>query len=142
MFKILEVLGSSQDLPEDFFESSKMHKFYKFAQEWASSQEAKPLEKIHEDDDQDVLKMLKQCLALNPEGRCTAEECLKNKAFDEIRGQYEHLIEGDQINVKIDQLKVDENGEACDYSISKMQRYLVNYSQKIRDHCPLSSDKN
>lgn len=141
MFKILEVLGD-QELPDSFFESTKMHKFYKFAQDWAKNQEPKPIEKIHDDDDQDILKMLKQCLALNPEGRCTAEECLKNKAFDEIRGQYEHLIVGDQINVKIDQLKVDESGETCDYSVSKMQRYLVNYIQKIRDHCPLTEKSN
>jgi serine/threonine protein kinase len=107
VFKILEVFGDKQSLSDDFFESKKMHKFYKFAQDWADKQKPRTLEDVHPGIHREYIEILEECLTLDPKNRCTAEELLNNKLFDDIRGEHEKLIKGELITVKIDQLKLD-----------------------------------
>jgi len=133
MFKILEVVGHQDDFQEDYFESKKMSKFYKFAKSYTEKQEARTLKDIHPGVESEFIEMIDMCLKLNPDDRMTAEQCLKHKMFDDIRGEHENMIEGDYIPVKIDQLKTTEKtGELADYGVAKMQRYIVSYTQKVQ----------
>lgn len=110
-----------------------MSKFYKFAQSYTENREYASLTDIHPGVEKDFIELVDQCLRLNPDDRLTAEQCIKHKMFDDIRGEHENLIEGDYIPVKIDQLKTTEKtGELADYGVQKMQRYIVSYTSKVQ----------
>jgi len=57
MIKILEVLGD-QSLPNDFFESKKMKKFFQFSADYAIKTEQTNLKKIHSSINPDFVTML------------------------------------------------------------------------------------
>ena len=79
-----------------------MAKFYKFAKKYSNDQPQTSLKDIHDGITDEFLDVLNKCLQINSENRCTADELLKCKIFDEIRGSHEHLIQGEHIPVKID----------------------------------------
>ena len=67
-----------------------------------------------------------KCIMVNPDDRISIDECLNHPAFESLKGSYDcSKLPQKQVRVKVDLLKLKENGTPKEYSVKSLQEYAV-----------------
>lgn len=81
---------------------------------------------LHHKVSPNLLSLMDELVRLNPNDRKSSEEVLSNPIFDGIRDpSLENASFPKHINLKIDNLPMNANGEVSDFNTKKMKEFII-----------------
>lgn len=113
-----------------------MHNYYRSCLRFLDEiGKAKNLSEQHAGASSDLIKLLRDCLQMNPSNRPKIDSLLDNPVFSEIRDKSREMMTtaSQKVEIKMDKIKVSE-GDLVDYSEVSLVKYVIRYSQKIRKY--------
>jgi serine/threonine protein kinase len=119
-------------LKKEFFESKRAFQYYQCVSRF--DQGAQDLGDLHKNGSPELIDLMERCLELDPQLRCTIDDCISLPVFDKIRNEKleKNAFAPDRVDVKIDKLKISsDSGKSKEYSNLSLQKYLASLVSKI-----------
>lgn len=119
-------------MKKEFFESKRAYQYYQCVGKFA--QDSIDLSDLHHNARPELLELMERCLYLDPEKRCSIDDCISLPLFDKIRSEQleQNAVAPDIVEVKIDKLKISaDSGKSKEYSNLSLQKYLASLVAKI-----------